>query len=67
MGDLTLLATSPGCSDGTCPNIKRHGTTGPFRIQGYVVKDRAGLDLPEGEDVIEIPADVMAHLLAQLR
>jgi hypothetical protein len=61
---VTLRATRP---HGTCPNIKQHGATGAFRIQGYTVQDRSGLNLPEGEDVIEIPADVMAHLLAQLK
>lgn len=30
------------------------------------LRQRHMLDLPEGEDVIEIPADVMAHLLAPL-
>lgn len=67
MSDLTLRATSPGCEDGTCPNIKQDGTTGAYRIQGYRVADRTGLNLPDGEDVVEIPADVMAHLLAQLQ
>jgi hypothetical protein len=65
--ELTLRATSPDCDDGTCPNIRQHGTAGAFRIQGYAVQDRSGLNLPEGEDVIEIHADVVAHLLAQLK
>jgi hypothetical protein len=67
MSDLTLRATSSNCDDGECPNIQQHGTTGPFRIQGYAVKDRSGLTLPDGEDVVEIPADVMANLIAQLK
>lgn len=67
MSGLTLRATSPNCEDGTCPNIKQHGATGAFRIQGYKVLDRTALNLPDGEDVVEIPADVMAYLLLQLR
>lgn len=56
------------CEDGNCPGFGRWTDTGDFRVQGYRVapSDKPG-DLPDAEDVLTIPHDVMLKLLAQLR
>lgn len=54
---LRLLASI--CDTGSCPTIYRsdHGT---LVVQGYAVSaDRAGVSLPDGELLVEIPADLL--------
>jgi hypothetical protein len=52
---LTPLGTD--CRDGTCPTIYR-SDRGTIVVQGYVVTD-ADVTVPEGEALVEIPAELL--------
>jgi hypothetical protein len=52
---LTSLGTD--CRDGTCPTIYR-SDRGTIVVQGYVVTD-ADVTVPEGEALVEIPAELL--------
>jgi hypothetical protein len=52
---LTQLGTD--CRDGTCPTIYR-SDRGTIVVQGYVVTD-AEVTVPEGEALVEIPAELL--------
>lgn len=53
--ELNLIHTI--CGNGTCPTVYRTNR-GTFVVQGYVVSDRTGVDLPDGELLVEIPAEL---------
>lgn len=49
------------CGAGSCPTVYRTDRD-TFVIQGYAVTaEAAGLDLPAGEQLVEIPADLLAE------
>ena len=57
--NLKLVATL--CGSNTCPTVYR-SDRGTLVIQGYSVSaTHAGVDLPEGEMLVEIPADLLAE------
>lgn len=48
------------CGSGTCPTVYRTGH-GTFMVQGRGVTAReAGVDLPPGEGLVEVPAELLA-------
>jgi hypothetical protein len=56
---LGLELLSKLCSGGHCPTVYRTNR-GTLVVQGYAVTAReAGLDLPPGELLVEIPADLL--------
>ncbi|MDY7085826.1 MAG: hypothetical protein SYR96_12040 [Actinomycetota bacterium] len=56
---LTLVTTL--CGGGTCPTVYRTDRN-TFVVQGYTVTaEAAGLDLPTGEQLVEIPAELLAE------
>jgi hypothetical protein len=61
-GDLSLHAISSLCTTGSCPTIYR-SDRGTVVVQGYVVTaDRAGMVLPDGEQLVEIPVELLASV-----
>jgi hypothetical protein len=48
------------CFDGTCPTIYKTDR-GTFVVQGYTVAD-AAVTPPEGEALVEIPAELLREL-----
>ena len=55
---LDLVATL--CGGGTCPTVYRTAR-GTLIIQGYAVTaDNVDIDLPAGEQLVEIPAELLA-------
>ena len=53
----TLAATD--CGGGTCPTIYDSGR-GTIIVQGYLVPaDGSGVALPDGEQLVEIPIDLL--------
>jgi hypothetical protein len=55
---LTLVTSL--CGSGTCPTVYRTDR-GTLVVQGYIVTpDNVGVDLPAGEQLVEIPADLLA-------
>ncbi|WP_307873210.1 hypothetical protein [Paractinoplanes ovalisporus] len=58
---LTLVTTL--CGGGTCPTVYRTDRN-TFVVQGYTVTaEAAGLDLPAGEQLVEIPAELIAEAM----
>lgn len=53
------------CHNGPCPTAHRENTTGDVKVQGYVTTADE-LNVPAGEDIVFIPADAWARLLADL-
>ncbi|MEV4623536.1 hypothetical protein AB0J74_33115 [Asanoa sp. NPDC049573] len=61
-GDLRLQTIAALCSTGSCPTIYR-SDRGTVVVQGYAVTaERAGMVLPEGELLVEIPAELLANV-----
>lgn len=58
---LTLVTSL--CGSGTCPTVYRTDR-GTVVVQGYAVAPaQVGIDLPAGEQLVEIPADLLAAAL----
>jgi hypothetical protein len=59
--DLGLRMLAKACAASGCPTIYR-SDRGTLVIQGYTVSARqAGIDLPEGELLVEIPIELLAQ------
>ena len=67
--DPTSLTTPPKpplqvvanlCSGGSCPTIYRTDQ-GTLVVQGYKVADGIGVDVPDGEALVEIPFELLAE------
>jgi hypothetical protein len=55
---LTLVTTL--CGGGTCPTVYRTDR-GTLVVQGYTVSaENVDIDLPAGEQLVEIPAELLA-------
>jgi hypothetical protein len=55
---LTLVTTL--CGGGSCPTVYRTDR-GTLVVQGYAVAaDNVNIDLPAGEQLVEIPAELLA-------
>ncbi|GIF21500.1 hypothetical protein BJ973_005055 [Actinoplanes tereljensis] len=54
------------CSAGACPTVYTSGS-GTVVVQGYPVSsERAGVDVPEGEMLVEIPLDLLTDAVRNL-
>jgi hypothetical protein len=53
------------CASGACPTIY-HTDRGTVVVQGYVLADNAGIAVPEGEAVVEIPVELLADAARSL-
>lgn len=60
------MITLAGCSDGNCPQVKQWPDTKDFGVQGYRVTEEDKAGIPDTEDMVMIPYQVMLRLLAQL-
>jgi len=55
---LTLVTSL--CGNGSCPTVYKTDR-GTVVVQGYTVTPQtAGIDVPQGEQLVEIPADLLA-------
>jgi len=54
---VRVLAT---CSGGTCPTVYE-SDRGTLLVQGYTVSAADGVQLPAGEQLVEIPRDLLAR------
>jgi hypothetical protein len=58
-GAVTLVAIAASCSNGTCPTVYRTSRE-TVVVQGYAMApETAGIDLPAGELLVEIPLDLL--------
>lgn len=51
-----------GCAGKHCPTIYR-SDRGTIVVQGYRITEHLSIDIPEGESAVEIPADLIKHLV----
>jgi hypothetical protein len=59
---LSLTPIAASCSSGSCPTLYRTNRD-TLVVQGYAVTAAdAGVDLPAGELLVEIPLDLIAQL-----
>jgi hypothetical protein len=64
LSPLRVLANL--CSSGACPTVYQ-SDSGTLLVQGYAVSpDRTGLDLPAGESMVEVPAELLAEAVRNL-
>lgn len=65
------VIASSDCRDGSCPTLYRVTTTAGTQVavQGYTPEQPLdlpeGIEIPTGEAVVLIPADVFEHLVEQ--
>ena len=54
------------CASGQCPTVYASGS-GTLVVQGYAVSaERAGIDVPDGEMLVEIPFELLADAVRNL-
>lgn len=59
-------AVANRCSAGSCPTVYA-GSGDTVIVQGFVVSsDRIGINVPAGETLVEIPAELLAEALRNL-
>jgi hypothetical protein len=62
---LKLEFISSQCGNGTCPTLYRTNRD-TLVIQGYAVEaEHAGVAVPEGELLVEIPVELLKNFLQQ--
>lgn len=60
----TLTLVTKLCGAGSCPTVYRTDR-GTLVVQGYTVSaESANIDLPAGEQLVEIPAELLAAAVA---
>ncbi|WP_127504054.1 hypothetical protein [Actinoplanes solisilvae] len=65
--DVRLTRLAGQCGAGTCPTIYRTDRA-TIVVQGYVVKDdSAGVKVPDGERLVEIPVEVLLAAADKIR
>lgn len=64
--ELGLELVTTLCGSGTCPTVYKTNR-GTLVVQGYVVQPQAGVDLPAGELMVEIPAELLTAAVQAAR
>ncbi|WP_305784197.1 hypothetical protein [Symbioplanes lichenis] len=55
------------CASSSCPTVYRSDTPGVLVVQGFsVTPQEAGLDVPDGEMLIEIPVELLREAARHL-
>jgi len=61
-----LRAVANKCASGSCPTVYQ-SSSGTLVVQGFAVSaESAGIDVPEGEMLVEIPLDLLAEAFREL-
>jgi hypothetical protein len=65
-----LRVVANRCSAGTCPTVyisDSGSPSGTVVVQGYTVSGkRAGIDVPDGETLVEIPIELLTEAVRRL-
>jgi hypothetical protein len=65
-----LRAVANRCQAGSCPTVyvsDSASTSSTVVVQGYSVSgERAGIDVPDGEMLVEIPVDLLIEAVRRL-
>jgi len=59
--NLTQLYVTPTCSGNGCPAVYDTDRD-TLAVQGWLMPGNAGIDLPGGEGVVEVPRDVEDYI-----
>ena len=63
---LNLRTISAYCATGTCPTVYDSGR-GTIVVQGYTLAgNHAGVTLPDGEQLVEIPVELLMNAARSL-
>ncbi|SNT64163.1 hypothetical protein SAMN05421812_116125 [Asanoa hainanensis] len=63
---MNLRTIAAQCASGTCPTVYDSGR-GTIVVQGYLVSgDHAGVTLPDGEQLVEIPVELLVNAARSL-
>jgi hypothetical protein len=63
---LSLKTIANKCTSGACPTIYLTDN-GTVVVQGYIVPgERAGLEVADGENLVEIPLELLAEAVKNL-
>lgn len=61
-----LRAVANLCASGSCPTVYQSGS-GSLVVQGFTVSaEQAGIDVPAGETLVEIPFELLTEALRNL-
>ncbi|GAA0474377.1 hypothetical protein Ade02nite_74950 [Paractinoplanes deccanensis] len=64
--DTSLKVIANRCAAGSCPTIYE-SASGSLVVQGFIVKSQnTGIDVPAGEALVEIPAELLAEAMRNL-
>jgi hypothetical protein len=58
---VRLTQLSGACQGGTCPTVYATDR-GTLVVQGAIVTDAEGVNVPAGETLVEVPAELLAGL-----
>jgi hypothetical protein len=58
---VRLTQLRGACQGGTCPTLYETDR-GTLVVQGAIVTDAEGVDVPDGETLVEVPAELLAGL-----
>ena len=62
-----LQAVANICTSGSCPTVYVDPRTDTVIVQGFTVSAKhRGIDLPDGETLVEIPKELLAEALRNL-
>jgi hypothetical protein len=64
-GQVALKHLATVCGSGSCPTLYETDR-GTYVVQGYVVGPDAGVEVPAGESLVEIPAELLAEAIRTL-
>jgi hypothetical protein len=63
---VTLTPVAAWCGNGECPTVYTTDR-GTLVVQGYALEpDHAGMAIPAGEQMVEIPAELLTNYLKSL-
>ncbi|KAB8155089.1 hypothetical protein EZY14_004185 [Kordia sp. TARA_039_SRF] len=63
--NLEILADN-NCSGGYCPTVYKT-ENGRYFVQGYKLTDEVSIDIPDGEQLVEIDENLLNNLRDKLR
>jgi hypothetical protein len=63
---LTFLRLTRECYDGSCPAVDLCMETGEFWVTGYKVDQEHKQCIPETEDQVRVPQQVIFAMISQL-
>ena len=66
--ELKVIHSTSSCANSSCPTIYIN-EAGNYVIQGFKLKpvDKSKVDVPKGEDMIEVPAEFLQEFIKKMK